>query len=251
MRNPVTEQLPPNKIYSMYAVNEQVKVMMTRKKTIGLVLICLLTVGIASVYAQEGKPFEGLNELWNAIFGVQEDIEDIQATLALHFEIADLRARVAALEALPPGGGTPGEPGPAGPKGDTGDTGLQGIEGIQGIQGIQGETGDTGPIGPIGSGLGPLIHDSEWNSITKGETLTICTLDDPDNVLVYMIGSTGSGGSHIMYYGSFMYQASYGLSQQGAYWFISDGVLKVRRCVNDGSWVYIRVLVWQLPPPTP
>ncbi|MBA7661059.1 hypothetical protein ES703_69071 [subsurface metagenome] len=64
-------------------------VMITKKRTIGLLLICLLTVGIASVYAQSGN--NPLNEVWDTI-------------TTLMSRIAALETRVDVLEAeCPPG----------------------------------------------------------------------------------------------------------------------------------------------------
>jgi hypothetical protein len=69
---------------------------------------------------------------------------------AVKTAVGQIEARLAALEALPPGGGGAGPQGPQGPQGPKGDTGETGPQGPQGPKGETGETGPEGPQGPKG-----------------------------------------------------------------------------------------------------
>ncbi|MGN6113863.1 MAG: hypothetical protein ACTHOC_12815 [Luteimonas sp.] len=65
--------------------------------------------------------------------------------------LADLDGRVAALEALPPGGtGAEGPAGPQGPEGPAGPAGQDGQDGQDGAPGAEGPQGPQGPEGPAG-----------------------------------------------------------------------------------------------------
>jgi hypothetical protein len=86
--------------------------------TLGLAVAVLVLLGMTRVVGAADNPFEAL---WNAIFGLEAQIETIELT-----------------------------PGPQGPEGPQGEPGPQGPRGEQGLQGIQGFQGDTGPQGPQG-----------------------------------------------------------------------------------------------------
>lgn len=188
--------------------------MITKKRTIGLVLICLLTVGITSVYAAGGNPFDTLTgafedfqiqfqEMWSSITGLEADVAAIEENMYLHLEIAQLTARVAALE----GGGSGSEP-----------------------------PGPPEPPEPLNStGLGLLIYDSGWLSIDPGQDQPLCILDDP-NVFVYLTGQIGSLKAHQ-------------IDDNGVWWAIDEwNQLLIHRELDDTKFQRVRVMVWQLPP---
>lgn len=197
---------------------------MIGKKSLGFLLIaCLLTVGIASVYAAGSNPFD---TLWADFAAFQENVgstlgqmwtridvvEDKVATIQFMETIADLEARILVLEAVISNPGTPGPEGPA---------------------------------GPPGPGFGELIHDSGWIAIEPGLN-TICTLDNR-NVFVYMIGRNSIGKIHQIAYGGDVFNIPEE-KIRGAYWYItSDNELWVFRRYDDLSWSNVRVMVWQLP----
>ena len=226
------------------------------------VIIALTSISFAFA-GNNGMPFD---ELWEAIFGVQEDVEDIQSTLDLQGQIAtleyavnELTAEVALLKMTPllgPQGppGPQGELGPEGPegppgeKGDTGDTGATGPKGDQGVQGVQGSTGmkgDTGEQGP--PGLLYPDYDSGWTAITAGTFISFDPGFDIDDTFVYMVGRItylSPQGDWTQYH-----QSAYGAdSTYGAFWTTNaDGTISVGRMPADTLWEEVRVMVWQLP----
>lgn len=194
--------------------------MMTRKRTIGLLLIVgLLTVGFASVYAgggAQGKPF---NEIWKAIFGVQDDI-------------ADLEARIKVLEQA---GGQQGPEGPPGPAGE---------------QGPKGDPGDTGP-----AGLGKPDYDSGWFDLAKGQSTSFKIGEKYQlSAFVYVLGKSGdaSAGVPEVIHQIFLGGEYVGDESAGLKWSLTDDdFIEIRRFPDDTVWEQVRVIVWKLPlPPT-
>jgi hypothetical protein len=115
-----------------------------KRKTIAIISVVVIASflfgSIASAATPEG---EGLDALWDAIFGIQDDVEELQGQ-------SDLEARVSYLEGqfdmLP----DTWLQGPPGPQGEQGETGLQGEVGPQGEQGPEGPEGPQGPPGEQG-----------------------------------------------------------------------------------------------------
>jgi len=113
-------------------------------------------------YQTEGAPFD---EIWDAILGLEEDVEDLRTRSdlrkqisALEFEVAELRAILNFIEDPwiqgPPGPqgeqGPQGEPGPQGIQGEQGEPGIEGPPGPEGPSGTPGPQGEIGPAGPPG-----------------------------------------------------------------------------------------------------
>ncbi len=109
----------------------------------GLVLAVLVLAGsIRVTHATSANPFE---ELWNAVAGLQSQIDTIELTPGPQGPQGEQGPQ-----------GLPGEPGLTGPQGPAGADGAQGPQGIQGPvgpQGPQGLQGIQGPPGPAGSGI--------------------------------------------------------------------------------------------------
>ena len=62
-----------------------------------IVLIATFLTGtVSGVRAPEDSP---IDELWDAIFGIQNDVEDLQAQMDLQAQIDDLEAEVIELQA--------------------------------------------------------------------------------------------------------------------------------------------------------
>ena len=91
---------------------------MRKSKLIGIVLVTLLSLGVVSVYAKGGNPFD---ELWGHIFGIDTQVAEMQAKLDTFQEMLD-------------------------------NGSLIGPRGYNGTQGIQGPVGLIGPEGPPGEG---------------------------------------------------------------------------------------------------
>ena len=105
------------------------------------------------------KTDEELQAMYDAFLAEGESFEvrvKVSELLGLVARVADLEARLAALEASgvqgPQGpAGADGAQGPQGPKGDNGANGADGADGAQGPKGDDGLTGAQGPQGPAGA----------------------------------------------------------------------------------------------------
>lgn len=234
------------------------KVKVSRKYAVLMTAILVASFVIGAAVAPGNDPFE---ELWQAIFGIQEDVEDIQSEMDLLARIAVLEATVEDLEARLLG--LEGEvnllelvPGPQGPPGPEGPPGPQGE---QGPQGPEGDTGDTGPPGPQGEQgppgeWGAPDYDSGWVSMPD-RFLSLTHNLGTKELFVYFIGRNSLGVIHQFSYGEdwfYDYQTSMEWKQTGATWDInSDNEILVTRSWDDANWDEVRVLLWKLPEPTP
>ena len=241
------------------------------KREAGIIAVVIIALsGTSFVFAgNEGVPFD---ELWNAIFGLQEDMDDLQNTLDLYGQIAELQTKVDYLESrLTVLELVPGPLGPAGPEGPTGPKGDTGEQGPIGPAGPEGDTGDTGPAGPEGptgpkgdtgpqgpAGLGDPDYDSGWVSINQNQIREMhLGYKYKWNAFVYVQGKGALGTDKIVT----MHQTFLGgeivgelfTKQAGLTWGMTEktyeDILKVHRGEDDIFWEYVRVMVWKLPPP--
>ena len=238
------------------------------KREAGIIAVVIIAMfGVSFVFAEkDGVPFD---EIWEAIFGVQEDIEDIQTTLDLHALIATLEARIVNLETnLGALEFVPGPQGITGPQGSTGLTGQEGPTGPMGSQGPEGhrgaigppgpagemgprgETGEQGPTGPKGdtgdAGLGKPAYDSGWVDIKSGQSITLDTgdIEFELNAFVYVLGMTSDKVIHQLSLGG-EYD---GDIKAGLTWSMTKGdTIELRRLPEDVNWEQVRVMVWGLP----
>jgi len=130
------------------------------KKYIVLSVLALVLVsGTALAKSENGVPF---NDLWNAIAGLQEQINNI--------------------ELLPGPQGEQGEHGPMGPQGPQGEQGPIGATGLAGEQGPVGPQGDKGEHGEDGDDGSSLVLEDG-----NGQELGIFTsLSSGDNYSAYI-----------------------------------------------------------------
>jgi hypothetical protein len=217
--------------------------------TVTLVIASFL-VGTGVVAAATGTPFD---EIWKAIFGIQEDVEDLKTQLDLQAQIAALEAQTALLKAKldlltdpwiegPPG--ATGATGATGPKGATGD---QGPQGEQGIQGVQGEKGETGPQGSPG-GLTSPDFDSGWRSIDQGQTIALNHNLGTDKVLIFLYGKDSAGFMHIQYLGGEIVKSDSTWYYYGAtWWSLTQNNVLVTRLADDNAWNQFQLLMWKIP----
>jgi len=86
-------------------------------------------------------------------------------------------------------------------------------------------------------------YDSGWVTIEPDETLTLSHNLNTTEVFVYLIGKWG--------YNAKIHQRAYGsVDSWGAFWYDLDSKrIRVNRRTNDGTWDYIRVMIWRLPEP--
>jgi len=199
------------------------------KREAGIIAVVIIALsGISFAYAAtNGKPF---NEIWDAIFGLQAAIKNI--------------------ELLP---GPAGEMGPQGPKGETGEQGLigpAGSDGPAGATGATGSKGDTGPPGPPGFGKPDL--DTGWKSIEANVIVPIIYKFGLKNIFVYVIGMDGiSNNVHQRYLGGHIDWP--GPVEVGlCYWWDDANSINLHRFSDDNQdrgfdWDYYRVMIWKIP----
>ncbi len=190
------------------------------RKEIGIVVIVIFTLtSISLVFARNnGVPF---NEIWEAIFGIQDDVEDIQSTLT-------------GLELLQ---------GPPGPEGPVGLEGPPGEKGDTGNQGLQGNPGPTGIMSPD--------YDSGWVSLSPNDfTFFVHNLGTKD-IFVYLLGKNIDASGFVTHQ-EFFGGAEIASYYKGVRWSTvseNSNEVSVYRFWDDLWWDEARVLIWKLPPP--
>jgi hypothetical protein len=191
------------------------------RKTIGVLVVIMVLAGTSYVIGAGSDP---LSELWDAIFGVQDDVQDLSEKMDLLEKIYALEARVVVLEEC--GECEQGPPGPAGPQ------------------------GPPGPQGPEGS-WGAPDFDSGWKVPDAfGEVHVTHGLGTTD-VFVYAFGRADDGRTHQYRYGGDTFQQGIGqeteLYHYGAWWSsVNDNEVLVDVYEDDHWWDKVRVLVWRL-----
>ncbi len=179
---------------------------------------------------------------------LSDDVALLQIQVDLMAQISELESRIAALEADP---GTPGPIGPTGPIGPPGPEGPEGPEGPKGLQGLQGEKGDTGSF------FAP-DYDSGWMEILQGQILILQHNLESQELFVYVLGKlehpTYGDITHQDYFGGdhFVDEIELYITTNfvGVQWdTLNSNEIRLHRMTNDSLWQYIRVLIWELPPP--
>lgn len=205
------------------------------------ITIASLLLGTVAMAIDDGSglPFQ---ELWQAIFGIQEDMEDLQDQIDLQAQIAELQAEIAELQAQMAFLEDPWIQGPPGPEGE------QGIQGEQGLQGISGPQGEQGPQGLQGvpGGFGAPDYDSGWQAISPNEVLVLTHNLGTRELFVYMVGKTIAGNVHQLYYGGDVHYNP-GLLVVGAYWRLPNiNDIWLTRMSDDAlvTWAEVRVYLW-------
>ena len=235
--------------------DEEIKMRKREAGIIAIVVISLFTVSYVFA-ANDGVPFD---ELWDSIFGLEEDVEELSSEVELlqlqydlMMEIAALESRIAALETAP---GTPGPIGPSGPMGPPGPEGPEGPQGEQGLQGEQGPLGPQGEKGDTGSFFAP-DYDSGWVRLEPGYTVFQHNLNTRD-LYVYVLGGAGSQLTYthqIMYGWDRTIERDGEVVDRGAFWaggpndFLNE--IHVQRGSSDPYYSWARVMIWKLPPLT-
>ena len=206
---------------------------------ISLIAIVALMVGTVIAAAPEEDPFTAI---WQAIFGIEEDVEDLQTEIDYLDRLAELQSQVDTLQAKVDLIDDPWIEGPEGPQGETGP---QGPAGPQGETGPQGPAGPQGPQGPAGSFPNP-DYDSGWVTTTDAGATINHNLGTKE-LFVYMIGKTGDK-IHQLDFGTDMIITEGDLFEYGAYWETDgENTILIWRGVDDSFWVEVRVLIWKLP----
>ncbi len=186
------------------------------KKIVGLAIV-VMVCGLALVAADKDNG-NSLKDIWDAIFGVEEDVEDLSERMDLLEKIYALEARVSVLEEC-----GECEQGPAGPP------------------------GPEGPQGPPG-GLGEPDYDSGWRGLHAGYPAKFSHSLGTRDLFVYIVGRSSSGTTLQVHYGGDTYYSGATAIQRGAYWVASDDqYLQVYRLPDDLNWDEVRVLIWRLP----
>lgn len=199
------------------------------------IAITSLLFGTVAMAADGGDG--ALSELWNAIFGIQEDMEDLQDQIDLQAQIAELQAEIAELQAQMAFLEDPWIEGPEGPQGPQGEVGPQGPQGIPGPQGVQGPQG-------IPGGFGAPDYDSGWLTFTEGDLNFEVTHNlGTTELFVYMVGKDSFGRVHQWFYGGDIRDSG----RVGANWrtsWANDNKIDLYRLVDDQVWEEVRVYIW-------
>jgi hypothetical protein len=235
-------------------VKKKMKIKKTRTILVSLIIVSTLLFGTLIVAAAPEGVTDPFQELWNAIFGIREDVADLQDDVDYLGRIAELQSQVDTLQAKvdliddPWIQGPPGETGPQGPEGPRGDPGPIGPSG---------PPGETGPQGPAG-GFETPDYDSGWRPISPGYSITISDYSlEADDCFVYVYGRfesqmhPGSWEYHQNFLGGERYLATTN-NVEGLQWFsedISEYVTLFRRG-NDTYWHEVRVLIWTINTPS-
>jgi len=195
----------------------------SKKNYIILTAIIVVSIMIGS-FVIAAPPTNGnsaLSDLWNRIFGIEEDVEDLQNQLFLMAMIDDLEDRIEDLED-DSGTGTQGPPGPTGP---------------------------TGPAGPEGTNwLQNPEYDSGWVSAGTGSTI-IPHLLGTQELFVYILGRYDSL-THQVRFGTDKFEFEGDFKEWGMSWqTIDDDTLNIYVQLDEYAWEEVRVLIWKLPPP--
>jgi hypothetical protein len=207
---------------------------------ISLIAIVALMVGTVIAAAPEEDPFTAI---WQAIFGIEEDVEDLQTEIDYLDRLAELQSQVDTLQAKVDLIDDPWIEGPQGPQGETGP---QGPAGSQGATGPQGPAGPQGPQGPPGSFPNP-DYDSGWISTGTGSNTITHNLGTTD-IFVYVIGKWGDKVNQYHFGQDIYFDAEDYVYESGLYWETTGiNTISLRRGPTDIDWASARVLIWKLP----
>jgi hypothetical protein len=197
----------------------------SRKKYIILATAIIISFLIGSfVTAAPSDDSTLLDEIWNKIFDIEEDVEDLQNQLLFMEMIDNLEDRIEILES------NTGTPGPEGP---------QGPEGPEGPQGPEGPPGD----------LGLPAYDSGWIEIDPGEAINLEHDLQTFDLFVYVLGKRNFNDIILQVHQNSLGQDKLTGATLGLLWYSTETQITVVRAVNDGDWREFRVLIWELPPP--
>ncbi len=87
-------------------------------------------------------------------------------------------------------------------------------------------------------------YDSGWQAITADTYLTLTHNLGTKELFVYMVGKDSFGSIGTMFYGSDLENGTW----RGAYFRITaENSIDIRRLVDDGVWVEVRVYIWVIP----
>lgn len=170
--------------------------MKLNKRVIALAsVIMIISFLLGTVVVAVAPEDSGLDAIWEAIFGIEEDVEDLQTQVDYQAQINELEVEVAELRSVLELLDDPWIPGPPGMQGETGPQGPQGPQGNTGPQGPQGVQGPTGPQGPMGSiptgfAMEASLHSQstggslEWFDVADMEVTV--TLEEQSYLMIYL-----------------------------------------------------------------
>lgn len=142
----------------------------TKKRNV--IIITVVTIAIIFVGIVTAAPVEGdslFDELWEAISGIEDDVEDLQTEVDLHAEIEYLRGIVEALQAQ-----------------------VNSFPNWPCLIGPDGPEGPPGPQGPMGS----IPHASSYGNTAY--TLDLDPSDDPVPISNLRVTLTTMAECHIV-----------------------------------------------------
>lgn len=202
-----------------------------KTKTIVILASLILTsffLGSMTIAAPENSNL--LEDVWDAIFGIEEEVETlsddvmiIESNLVLLERIHDLEIRLAVLENCDSNGGSNGESQFPSPDYDSGWHQLT----------------------PSSTGSEDLILVHNFNSIEYFVNFIVTDEEpsDSDPFMPSTFHNFGTGGAFIENY---MVDI---MSDLGTYWTASKNSVTIHRYPDDSVCLYARIMLWKLSPP--
>lgn len=174
---------------------EEVRLKLNKRVVALVSVIMIISFLIGTVVVATAPEDTGLDAIWDAIFGIEEDVEDLQTQVDYQTQINELEVEVAELRSVLELLDDPWIAGPPGTQGETGPQGPQGPQGVMGPTGPQGNIGPTGPQGPMGSiptgfAAEDTLHSQstggslEWYDVA-GMEVTV-TLEDLSYLMIFL-----------------------------------------------------------------
>ncbi|MCK4477541.1 hypothetical protein KAU88_03310 [Candidatus Bathyarchaeota archaeon] len=187
-----------------------------------VIAIISFLIGTALVAA---GPEDPLTEMWEAIFGIQDDVEDLQTQIDLQAQIADLQSEVDVLKAQMEFLEDPWIVGPPGPQGETGPQGALG--------GFDAPDYDSGWVSAAG-----------WVNDRKSFDHGLGTTD----LFVYVYGRLIEGGDWVYHQIGIGWDTTIDgvdIAFTGMRWLLVDeNTVDLLRGYEDWQWEEARVLIW-------
>jgi hypothetical protein len=205
--------------------------MKLNRKIVALISVIMVTSFFFGTAVFAAAP-EGnvLDELWGAIFGIQDEVDYLQDQVDLQAQITELQLAIVELQAQ---------------KGFLSDPWIDGRPGPQ---------GETGPQGPSG-GFGAPDYDSGWTPIGRDSSTVFDDYSlETDDCLVYIYGRYTDVTPwlyHQLSFGgdSLFWGGNPSLYQQSGVWWDSEDLsegIEVYREQKDVRWTEVRVLIWAI-----